>query len=72
MCEDSLDQEESFIYSNRRSRSNRQLRTRFGLCKRHYTKYENMNIKNRDKELIQIYNKMGYKMSNGYMCKICK
>ena len=72
MCEDSLDQEETFTYHNRRSRSGRQLRTKFSLCRRHYTKYESMDMKNRSKELTKIYGKMGYKMSNGYMCKICK
>ena len=30
-----------------------------------------MNKKQLDNEVEKIYNKMGYKLQNGYMCKTC-
>tara|TARA_R100000951_G_C2607757_1_gene170223 strand:- start:72 stop:1007 length:936 start_codon:yes stop_codon:yes gene_type:complete len=41
------------------------------LCKRHYNKYDKMNKKQLDNEVEKIYNKMGYGLRNGYMCKTC-
>ena len=41
------------------------------LCRKHKTKYDKMNKKQLNNEVERIYNKMGYGLQNGYLCKTC-
>ena len=63
--------ENSCDYSRSRDSIRRRYMTKLSLCKRHYNKYEKMNDMQYDREVDKIYNKMGYKLQNGYLCKVC-
>jgi hypothetical protein len=66
--------EDSCNYTNLRYMRNKdrnRKKIELSLCKRHYNKYDKMNKKQLDKEVEKIYNKMGYGLQNGYLCKVC-